>query len=220
MPVKFENQNHDSILASLHRCERRQDLILRAFQANQRENHDQKMEFDEQFRLLFKVTDLDADCNPRYINTSSRGGHSKETTAVRLKGLEYRCDSLEKEVRWKLDHANENEGSGRPTDGTKDRATTVKFQRCSRFYGERASEMKRESDTKPIRSDIVSTSSASASVQPKTRRPANRDDLTIDGNPKLKLAWSGPETSSRLVKVGRQWIRVTGETPLKRRKGQ
>ena len=72
-------------------------------QANQRENHDQKVEFDEQFRLLFEGTGLNADGNPRRMDNSLRENQFEETTSMRLKRLEYRCDSLEAELRRTLD---------------------------------------------------------------------------------------------------------------------
>ena len=55
-----------------------------------------------------------------------------------------------------------------------------------------------------------------SSERPKVGRKANRDDLTIDGNPKLTFAFPASDRTRRLVRTDCQWVRAGEEIHVRR----
>ena len=200
MPIKHGDQNYDSVLASLRHLEHRQNLQSSILKANQRESHEQKTEYDEQFRSLFKVTDL-----------------SKQTIAAQLDRLERRCESIEQELRSKIGHGKGKEGSGELAGDTGDKATSMGFRRYLRSHGGRLSDSPRQNGDAAIGRDTVHASTAREGGQSNPRPRGKQNDLTIDGSPKLKLAWARTERGNRLVRTESNWTRLPSGTPVTRR---
>lgn len=204
MPVKLEDTKQHSILDSLYRCERRQDSILRAFEAHQRANYDDNNDIDKQLRLLLRVTGLETDGGPRATRVAGKGETSEDSLALRLAKLESRCETLEAQLKTTCDLKG-REGSGR-TEVRRSGADSVQPERYCRSRGSTGAGMSREPPIVTTRTYEYPPQRASA--VPKTQHVSKRNNLTVYNEPKSRSVDPVPARGSRLVKVNSQWIRA------------
>ena len=221
MKVEFEDPNYRSIYAAIRDCIGRNDRLSTIVQIVQKDHHEFRTESTNRLRSLEKATGLtshDPDHVHQYLNAStneatamSHQGPSHDWN-TRIASLEGRCDVLEEELRRISNRPNRSTGyhhsapvtSSPIIETIKPEVSTASHHRYRRRHNAARSETK-QIDCGHIGSDMSGIPSH-ANVASKARRRIHRDDLTIDGNP--KLTGSGSTKSFRLVKLDGRWFRV------------